>query len=447
MGFLILRHGLIPRGPSTAACCMLGSGPPPKATYLSKPSLLWLVTWMLCMTGAACLPHPQNLSGSGVLWRQGADQTESTAKERLAALETRYLSTVVTSTSSASKCNSTTLSWRQEWTTLSATQKRGFINAVHCLARLPSKTNATVKSRARGVVTRYDDFVLSHIESTPFVHTNGFFLPFHRHFLHMFESELRSECRFTGPFPYWDWTLYWEDPGQHPVFDGSELSFGGNGAKISTLRQPTAIGIPGNLTVLIPPATGGGCVETGPFSKDQFSVHLGPVGYEPKGPDNGLGYNPRCITRDLSPYWSRNTSPSKVVSLIDSCGDDLGCVITRMDFDENGAPGGVHAAGHWQIGLTALDVYASPADPMFWLHHAQVDRVWTMWQGQDPTGERTRMVWGTQTAGNDPPSGEVTLDTLVHFPHLGEPKTVRELVSTVEGEYCYAYKATGVVER
>lgn len=50
------------------------------------------------------------------------------------------------------------------------------------------------------------------------------------------------------------------------------------------------------------------------------------------------------------------------------------------------------------------------------------------------------MVWGTRTSGNDPPSEDVTLDTQVDFPYLlDEPKRIRELVSTVQGEYCYGY--------
>lgn len=27
----------------------------------------------------------------------------------------------------------------------------------------------------------------------------------------------------------------------------------------------------------------------------------------------------------------------------------------------------------------------SPADPMFWLHHANVDRIWAIWQQKNPT--------------------------------------------------------------
>lgn len=261
---------------------------------------------------------------------------------------------------------------------------------------LPSHIRATNATHAPGARTRYDDFIVTHIDNTPFVHASGLFLPWHRYFLHLFESDLRTLCRYAGPLPYWDWTRTWQDPTTAAIFDGSETSLGGNGRYVGG-RNATTIELPGGFTKDIPPATGGGCVYQGPFAEGKYEVRLGPVGYEPKGPDGGLGYNPRCLTRDLSPQFAKGTRPTAVTSLLDGCAD-VACVNTDMDIP-NGVPGGVHASGHWQVGLNALDVFASPSDPIFWLHHAQVDRVWTVWQGQDFEG-RTRQVWGTSTAAN-----------------------------------------------
>ena len=38
------------------------------------------------------------------------------------------------------------------------------------------------------------------------IHFTGFFLPWHRSFVHRFERALREECGFAGTQPYWDWT-------------------------------------------------------------------------------------------------------------------------------------------------------------------------------------------------------------------------------------------------
>lgn len=300
---------------------------------------------------------------------------------------------------------------------------------------------------------------MTHIEQTPLAHASGLFLPFHRHLLHVFERTLRETCGYTDALPYWDWTAAFEDPRRAEVFDGSETSMGGNGRWVAG-RNATEIALPDGVVKTIPPATGGGCVESGPFAEGRYFVRLGPVGYEPKGPMGGLGYNPRCLTRDLSPEFSQGTRPSAVTALVDGC-EDLGCFVQELDAP-GGVPGGLHASGHWQIGLTALDVFASPGDPMFWLHHAQVDRVWTIWQGQN-LEKRTYEVWGTGTAANSewpsfltrvfavwngtgtnlaavPPSDNVTLDTAMDFGTVDGPKTIREVSSPVDGDYCYMYE-------
>lgn len=46
----------------------------------------------------------------------------------------------------------------------------------------------------------------------------------------------------------------------------------------------------------------------------------------------------------------------------------------------------IHPGGHWGIGGlygTMTDKWASPADPIFWLHHSNIDRSWWSWQTRD----------------------------------------------------------------
>ncbi len=65
-----------------------------------------------------------------------------------------------------------------------------------------------------------------------------------------------------------------------------------------------------------------------------------------------------------------------------------------------------------------MDPWASPQDPVFFLHHAQVDRLWSVWQGLDP-GKRIQHVYGTQTAFNRESCSLSTLyDYRIPFPKL-----------------------------
>lgn len=164
---------------------------------------------------------------------------------------------------------------------------------------------------------------------------------------------------------------------------------GSNGAYIPN-RNGTAISAFG-LHLLIPPGTGGGCVTTGPFKN--HTTNLGPVAYAPQGPNGGLGYNPRCLVRDLSPGFSNQTKPSDVAKVIREPQD-------LYSFDDllEGLTG-VHAGAHFLMGGVGIDAFASPGDPAFYLHHAQVDRVWTIWQALKPE-ERLNQVYGTGTAFN-----------------------------------------------
>jgi tyrosinase len=50
---------------------------------------------------------------------------------------------------------------------------------------------------------------------------------------------------------------------------------------------------------------------------------------------------------------------------------------------------GVHNSGHVWVGGSMGSVPTAPADPVFWMHHAEIDRIWAEWQtahpGQNPT--------------------------------------------------------------
>ncbi|TLX89782.1 MAG: tyrosinase family protein [Thaumarchaeota archaeon] len=39
-----------------------------------------------------------------------------------------------------------------------------------------------------------------------------------------------------------------------------------------------------------------------------------------------------------------------------------------------------HGNVHMWVGGTMADIMISPADPIFWLHHGNIDRIWSVWQ-------------------------------------------------------------------
>lgn len=136
-----------------------------------------------------------------------------------------------------------------------------YTNAVKCLySRSPPLSNLADVPGARN---RNDDFVASHIQQGQNIHFNGYLFTWHRHFVWIYEQALRNECGYKGPMPYWDWTLYPDDPRLSPVFDGSETSMSGNGEAVPhNGTRLTDFG----LDVTLPPGTGGGCVKDGPFA-------------------------------------------------------------------------------------------------------------------------------------------------------------------------------------
>ncbi|KAF1942408.1 Di-copper centre-containing protein [Clathrospora elynae] len=337
------------------------------------------------------------------------------------------------------KCNARNTAVRREWSTLKAAEKTDYINAVKCLAKKPAKTPA---SMAAGAKNRYDDFVAAHVNQTLSIHGTGNFLTWHRYFTWAYEQTLRNECGYKGYQPYYNWPMWSDDPRKSPALDGSATSLSGDGAFVPG-RTNTCIPSPDQCGVSIPPGNGGGCVTSGPF-KD-WQVNLGPVapvvaGLTPNPEFTGLGYNPRCLRRDISRAaasgWSKDTD---IVSLIANS-PNISTFQNTMQGDFASGFLGVHTAGHFTVGGDpGGDLFVSPADPYFFLHHAMIDRTYWTWQNQDPA-KRITAVGGTITLNNMPPSRDALLTDTLNMGYVGAPEvTIQEASSTLGGLFCYVY--------
>jgi tyrosinase len=99
----------------------------------------------------------------------------------------------------------------------------------------------------------------------------------------------------------------------------------------------------------------------------------------------------------------------------------------------------VHAGGHfWIGGDPGGDLYASPGDPYFFLHHAQIDRTWWIWQNQD-LKNRQNAIAGTNTIFNFPPSANTTLDDLIDLGVNAPALRIGNVMSTISDQFCYTY--------
>lgn len=193
----------------------------------------------------------------------------------------------------------------------------------------------------------------------------------------------------------------------------------------------------------LPTGNGGGCVTSGPF-KD-YQVNLGPValmlpGGETGSTENPLAYNPRCLKRDLSAQIIQDYANFTAIVDLLLRPDNIYDFQMKMQ----GVPGsgniGVHGGGHYCMGGDpSRDVFVSPGDPAFWLHHGMIDRVWWIWQNLKPS-KRINAIAGTATFLNMPESPDTTLDTLIDLGYAGgESVAMRDIMNTVSGPFCYVY--------
>ncbi|KAL4816800.1 hypothetical protein BDW67DRAFT_161573 [Aspergillus spinulosporus] len=332
-----------------------------------------------------------------------------------------------------STCTPHNAAVRREWGALSKRERKEYIDAVQCLINSPSQIDP---SFAPGARTRFDDFVAVHINQTFIIHTTGNFLTWHRYFTWAYEQALRNECGYKGYQPYWSWPKYADDPLNSPIFDGSDYSMSGDGSYIPHDGPEAAPGI------TLEPGHGGGCVTSGPFKN--FTVNLGPLAptllVDGVTAQNGTGldYNPRCLRRDINVDAASWTTIDKVLDLFNRT--TIGDFQDRLQGDFPNGYLGVHSGGHYTIsGDPAGDFFASPGDPAFYLHHAAIDRVFWTWQNLAPR-ERTFVVEGPtvlQGLGIDAPNA--TLDDVQYFDVLAKDATIRELLDTTAGPFCYIY--------
>jgi tyrosinase len=217
---------------------------------------------------------------------------------------------------------------------LAADEKQRFVQAV-----LAVKANGT-----------YDQLVQTHFGQMPDgmggmpgpmqAHRSPHFLPWHRRFLLDLEGALQ-QVDASVSIPYWDWT---------------------DSASTNAVFAPDLMGGAGTP------------VATGPFAgesrwrlnvRSQFETW-------------------RSLRRDLG--GAALPSPTQVRALFNQTAYD------QSPWNRNAAGGfrrgleGLHDNVHGWVG-GSMNLGTSPNDPVFFLHHSNVDRLWASWQALRPQGQ------------------------------------------------------------
>ncbi|KAH8178615.1 common central domain of tyrosinase domain-containing protein [Sarocladium implicatum] len=289
------------------------------------------------------------------------------------------------SNSSLASTNCTEPLIRQEWRSLSKKQKKSYLDAFQCFIDSPSQLGMNG--------SLYDDFSWAHNLVAHSNHGKAPFLTWHRRFISVYEKQLRETCGYDGALPYWDWSLDWEEPEKSVIFD-SELGFGGDG-------DPKA-GKFGH----------GHCVTDTPFK------NLKPLWL-------GTEYKPHCLTRSFNDdgWLGHYISPESLADMLSSATYEefyLALELKAHDIIPTGVRGDFMA-------------FTAPNDPIFYLHHAQLDRVWWLWQMRDR--QRRTQEYG----GVGDRSMNVTLTDVLPLAGLDADLTVADIMDTEAGGLCYRY--------
>lgn len=230
---------------------------------------------------------------------------------------------------------------RRAWHTLNDEEKRAYIDAERCLMEKPGTLGLY------GGVTKFDELQSAHVLSTGVTHRVGAFLPFHRLLIFAHETLLETECGYTGGQPYW----------QEQLDSGNFIN--------SVLLDPvTGFGGDGNAE--------NECITDGPFASYTNQI--------------GIGYDlqEQCIRRNINDTASAYTSDFYVDSCLAATGwEEAWTCIESWP----------HYGGHSGVGAQMSNPISSPGDPLFYMHHTWLDKMWADWQSFDPE-RRTSEIWG-----------------------------------------------------
>ncbi|KAH9952948.1 Di-copper centre-containing protein [Russula dissimulans] len=340
------------------------------------------------------------------------------------------------------KCSCTNPAIRKEWRKLTTDQRAEWIRAVNCLSDLPHDPalspsvdpSISLIPPVNVSSSYYDDLVYIHMDLNTRIHFTGLYLPWHRWYIHVFEESLKNRCGYTGVTPYWDWTIHAPDFYESSFWKDCDpvSGLGGWGDPAADYSVPD-----------------------GGFS----DLHLSyPSPHTPRRNFTLQPWERGSFVLITDPYKIANTSLSvaAIETVLESPLGDYKCFQEAL---ENGE--GPNCAGHLIMGgdlagmcpqnapanCTAGPTW-SPNDPLFWLHHGMIDKIWHDWQHRDPANAESFLGGSAEAleslaAYEEYPSGAppyLSLDSTIPADGLFPEVTIGDVFNTTGGFLCYVYE-------
>ncbi len=282
------------------------------------------------------------------------------------------------------------LSVRKDVKDLTKREKAEFVRAVLAAKKVPSPWNPEL--------SYYDQFVQWHRDAfkckngwqqdgnwAGAAHNSPTFLPWHRQYLHLFEMMLRTTSGNPDlALPYWDWTntdstaaVFSDDllgPAGDPAHDYAVMTGPFRQGKWSFDIQDPAVYLDGVRT----PES---------FLVRRFNVFLGESPGLPTKKDVKQALT--VSHYDHAPFNAQSQTSESFRNTLEGWRDATPAECTDgwlMQTQTKGSPHDLHnlvhiyTGGIWEEGDEVVQgtmaYNTSPNDPVFFLHHANVDRIW-----------------------------------------------------------------------
>ncbi|KAI8816851.1 uncharacterized protein EV422DRAFT_500751 [Fimicolochytrium jonesii] len=267
---------------------------------------------------------------------------------------------------------------RREFRELSEHDRERYILATVCLREQPSRLSTRETQWVRDGVGRkiampslYDDFVYVHWRVAAETHGTPQFLPWHRIFISLYERALIRHCGWDEGIPFWDWSHDSQSP------------------ETSILWSARFYGRP-------TPSTPGSSPDSSPSSSHFIGAsnftHLFATWPSPHPIDRNWVQGPQgtLIPATFSPVELEMITGMARYGLFRSFLETL-----------------PHNLVHSGVGGDGGDFATAPTNPIFWLHHGNIDRHWARWQHHH--------LHIAHTYEGYPDSNNATVDDMMHY--------------------------------